>query len=116
MRSACSARGSWPHPAGSQQVADKLRAAITSGSLPPGAPLPSVRDLQAPQGIRRSALQRALTVLAGEGLGAFQAAERWRWVDGNPADSVSLHPPLSLLFNPCCLGCPVLLVLPGVSW
>jgi hypothetical protein len=33
-------------------------------------------------------------VLAGEGLGAFQAAERWRWVDGNPADSVSLHPPL----------------------
>jgi len=25
-------------------------------------------------------------------------------------------PPLSFLFNPCCLGCPVLLVLPGVSW
>ncbi len=23
---------------------------------------------------------------------------------------------LSLLFNPCCLGCLVLLVLPGVSW
>jgi len=23
---------------------------------------------------------------------------------------------LSFLFNPCCLGCPVLLVLPGVSW
>jgi len=23
---------------------------------------------------------------------------------------------LILLFNPCCLGCPVLLVLPGVSW
>jgi integrase/DNA-binding transcriptional regulator YhcF (GntR family) len=130
-----------------QQVADKLRAAITSGSLPAGSPLPSVRDLQALQGIRRSTLQHAFTVLADEGLiivrqgragvvagapdepdaagvrqwrpgrrhdcalagcqrhacrpmkpatirqvhsilsGAFQAAERWGWVDGNPAES-----------------------------
>jgi hypothetical protein len=30
--------------------------------------------------------------------------------------TLSFGPRLSFLFNPCCLGCPVLLVLPGVSW
>src|SRR5712691_2344050 len=51
-----------------EQVTGKLREAIKSGSLPAGSPLPSVRDLQALQGIRRSTLQHAFTALAGEGL------------------------------------------------
>jgi len=33
-----------------------------------------------------------------------------------PSGAGNYPPVLSFLFNPCCLGCPVLLVLPGVSW
>jgi integrase len=51
-----------------EQVAGRLRDAIGSGDLPPGCPLPSVRDLQETQGIRRSTLQRAYAALAEEGL------------------------------------------------
>jgi integrase len=51
-----------------EQVAEKLRAAILSGSLPPGADLPSVRDLQDWQDIRRTTLQRAFRGLSDEGL------------------------------------------------
>jgi hypothetical protein len=33
------------------------------------------------------------------------------------ADALEVDPgDLSFLFNPCCLGRPELLVLPGVSW
>lgn len=130
-----------------EQVAGKLRDAIQSGALPAGSLLPSVRELQACQGIRRSTLQHAFAVLADEGLivvrqgrnaavageaagdselgrrlwrpdrrhdcalagcerhvcrpmkagtirqihsilsGAFEAAQRWEWIDKNPADS-----------------------------
>jgi hypothetical protein len=130
-----------------EQAAGRLRDAIQSGELPVGSPLPSVRELQARQGVRRSTLQHAFAVLADEGLivvrqgrtavvagsspdegevagrlwrpgpghhcklagcqrhvcspmkpntirqvhsilsGAFEAARRWEWVDGNPADS-----------------------------
>lgn len=51
-----------------EQVAGRLRAAISSGSLPAGADLPSVRDLQEWQGIRRTTLQRAFRELSDEGL------------------------------------------------
>jgi integrase len=51
-----------------EQVAGKFRAAIESGSLPPGADLPSVRDLQEWQSIRRATLQRAFRGLSDEGL------------------------------------------------
>lgn len=51
-----------------QQVADGLRDAISSGLLPAGAELPSVRELQEHQGIRRSTIQRAFRELASEGL------------------------------------------------
>lgn len=51
-----------------EQAAGALRAAIESGTLPAGADIPSVRDLQAAQGIPRSTLQRAFRELADEGL------------------------------------------------
>src|SRR5262249_27174686 len=51
-----------------EHVTGKLRAAIESGSLPAGSDLPSVRDLQEWQGIRRTTLQRSLRELADEGL------------------------------------------------
>jgi integrase len=51
-----------------EQVTDRLRTAIESGSLPTGSDLPSVRDLQEWQGIRRSTLQRAFRELSAQGL------------------------------------------------
>jgi integrase len=51
-----------------EQGAEKLRAAIASGALPAGSALPSVRDLQEWQGLRRATLQRAYRKLADEGL------------------------------------------------
>jgi hypothetical protein len=51
-----------------EQVADRLRTEVESGTLPAGSDLPSVRDLQAWQGIRRTTLQRAFRELSEQGL------------------------------------------------
>jgi hypothetical protein len=51
-----------------QQVADALRAAIQTGVLPPGAPLPSMPELGALQGLPMNTLKHAFSVLAEEGL------------------------------------------------
>jgi integrase len=55
-------------PAAWEQAAGALREAIRSGVMPAGSPLPSVRELQSLQGIRRTTLQHAFSVLADEGL------------------------------------------------
>jgi integrase len=68
-----------------QEVAGKLREAIRTGILPPGSPLPSVRELAELQGIRRSTAQHALTELAGEGLISIQQG-RSSIVAGEPAE------------------------------
>lgn len=70
-----------------EQVADGIRAAIESGTLPAGADLPSVRDLQEWQGIRRTTLQRAFRELSDEGL-IFVRQGRTAVVTGDvPEDS-----------------------------
>ncbi|PZS37490.1 MAG: GntR family transcriptional regulator [Pseudonocardiales bacterium] len=51
-----------------QQIADELRARITSGTYPPGAQLPSETDLIAEFGVTRLTVRRGLAVLANEGL------------------------------------------------
>jgi integrase len=51
-----------------EQITGKLRTAIESGILSAGSDLPSVRDLQAWQGIRRTTLQRAFRELSDQGL------------------------------------------------
>ena len=51
-----------------QQVTNAVRDAIHYGMLPPGEPLPSVREMSALQGIPVATLQHALAVLADEGL------------------------------------------------
>jgi integrase len=81
-----------------QQAADKLRAAIETGELAPGDALPSVPDLAQLQGLKpgtvriqvhvckpmaKSTIHIIHSILSG----AFEAAERWEWVDRNPADS-----------------------------
>src|SRR6516225_10589613 len=51
-----------------QQVADTIRDSIGSGMLAAGDPLPSVREMSALQAVPIAALQRAVAVLADEGL------------------------------------------------
>src|SRR5689334_22049751 len=51
-----------------QRIAGDLRAAIVSGTLEPGAALPSEAALAAEYGVNRSTAREALAVLAGEGL------------------------------------------------
>src|SRR5262249_48218430 len=51
-----------------QQLADELRAAIASGELGPGDPLPSVRDLAARYRVSNTTASRAIESLKAEGL------------------------------------------------
>jgi DNA-binding transcriptional regulator YhcF (GntR family) len=51
-----------------QQVAEAIEAAIRSGMLAAGEPLPSVREMSALQAVPVATLQHALAVLANEGL------------------------------------------------
>lgn len=51
-----------------QSIADRLRAEIGSGKLPPGTRLPPEADLAARFGVNRHTLRHATRVLADEGL------------------------------------------------
>lgn len=51
-----------------QQLADLLRAEITSGRLGPGDRLPSSTRLEQQHGVSRETIRRALAVLRAEGL------------------------------------------------
>ena len=50
-----------------RQIATRLRASITAGTLSPGARLPSSRSLAAQLGIARGTVDAAYSMLAGEG-------------------------------------------------
>jgi DNA-binding transcriptional regulator YhcF (GntR family) len=69
-----------------EQVAGALREAIRSGALPAGSPLPSVRELQSLQGIRRTTLQHAFLVLADEGLIVVRRGRKAVVAGGNADD------------------------------
>jgi GntR family transcriptional regulator len=51
-----------------KQIADLLRAAITSGELAPGAQLPSEQELVDEHGVARGTVRQAITLLRSEGL------------------------------------------------
>ena len=51
-----------------QQIMENIRGAILKGELPPGARIPSVRDLAAQAQVNPNTMQRALTELEREGL------------------------------------------------
>jgi GntR family transcriptional regulator len=51
-----------------KQIADVLRAAITSGELGPGAQLPSEQELVEAHGVARGTARQAIMLLRGEGL------------------------------------------------
>ena len=50
------------------QLMDQLRRRIVSGDLPPGARLPSVRDLAAQAGVNPNTMQRAMAEMERLGL------------------------------------------------
>ena len=50
------------------QLADHLREAITAGEIAPGEALPSLAQMVQETGLSMSTVQRAVRVLAGEGL------------------------------------------------
>jgi GntR family transcriptional regulator len=51
-----------------KQIADLLRAAITSGELAPGAQLPSEQELVDEHGVARGTVRQAIMLLRSEGL------------------------------------------------
>src|SRR3954447_7970389 len=75
----------------SQQIANKLRAAILTGKFAPGDRLPSQPDLAARYGVARETVKRALDLLRAErlivsrqGSGAFVRAQTQRAVELRP--------------------------------
>jgi DNA-binding transcriptional regulator YhcF (GntR family) len=75
----------------SQQIAIKLRAAILTGRLTPGAKIPSQTELASRYGVARETVKRALDVLRAErlivtrqGSGAFVRAQTQRPVELRP--------------------------------
>lgn len=51
-----------------RQLQDQVRYAISVGQLPPGAGLPSIRDLEARLGVNRNTVRQAYLALEAEGL------------------------------------------------
>ena len=51
-----------------RQIVEQLRRMITSGHLPPGASLPSVREVAGHHAINPMTVSRAYSLLEGEGL------------------------------------------------
>jgi len=50
------------------QIIGQIKAGIISGAFPPGAKLPSVRDMAAEAGVNPNTMQRAMAELEREGL------------------------------------------------
>lgn len=51
-----------------RQVAERLRAAISSGAIPAGEPLPGIRGLAEDLGVNPNTVQKAVASLEREGL------------------------------------------------
>ena len=66
------------------QLVEKIKLAIISGQLPPGARLSSVRDLAMEAGVNPNTMQRALQELEREGL-VFSQRTAGRFVTENDA-------------------------------
>lgn len=84
----------------SQQIADRVRAAILTGKLAPGDKLPSQPDLATHYGVARETVKRALDPLRAErlivtrqGSGAFVRAKTQRAVELRPHIEAAFEQP-----------------------
>lgn len=75
-----------------QQVSDRIKRAISTGSLRPGARLPSSRSLATQLSISRATVELAYSILAGEGYLTRQNAAGTR-VAARPIDLPVRHAP-----------------------
>jgi DNA-binding GntR family transcriptional regulator len=60
-----------------QQLADIIRAQITTGEIQPRRPLPSIRTLCETYGVARATAVKAVGVLADEGLVRMVPGRGW---------------------------------------
>jgi len=81
-------------PRASELVAEKLRSLIVTGEVPPGAGLPSEKELVAQLGVSRATLREALRMLESEGLIATRPGPKGGIVVQKPGDLhlKKLHP------------------------
>ena len=73
-----------------RQLLDQVRRMVCSGQLPPGTPLPSIRDLALLHAINPMTISKAYSLLEAEGL-----LERHRGKPMTVANQSAARPPLS---------------------
>ena len=61
-------RDTRPDPRRYRQMADEVRALITSGDIAPGRPAPTISELSGKHGCARQTAAKALRLLEDEGL------------------------------------------------
>lgn len=101
-----------------RQIEDQLRAKIQSGTLRPGARMPSTRDLAAELGVSRPIVVEAYAQLAAEGYLTLRQGARPRVADSfqpcAPSSPLSLTPSAPRIdFLP---GVPDLSAFPRAAW
>jgi DNA-binding GntR family transcriptional regulator len=79
-----------------RQLADALRAQITSGELPPGSHLPSESYLQASYDVSRDVARAAIAALRGEGLVVTERGRQSFVRKHLPLERVSAPPDASI--------------------
>jgi DNA-binding FadR family transcriptional regulator len=80
----------------SRRLADTLRAEIRNGTYPPGAQMPSYRQLRDVHHVAQNTAQAAVRLLAAEGLVEIRPA-RGAYVRENPDEDPDLHAELASL-------------------
>jgi DNA-binding FadR family transcriptional regulator len=80
----------------SRRLADALRAEIRNGTYPPGARMPSYRQLRDVHHVAQNTAQAAVRLLAAEGLVDIRPA-RGAYVRENPDEGSDLHAELASL-------------------
>jgi DNA-binding transcriptional regulator YhcF (GntR family) len=66
------------------QIAERIRAQIASGELPPGGKIPTVREIAETAGVNPNTVQRALSELESSALVASERGNGGRYVSANP--------------------------------
>jgi DNA-binding transcriptional regulator YhcF (GntR family) len=66
------------------QIAERIRAQIASGELPPGGKIPTVREIAETAGVNPNTVQRALSELESSALVASERGNGGRFVSANP--------------------------------
>jgi DNA-binding transcriptional regulator YhcF (GntR family) len=66
------------------QIAERIRAQIASGELPPGGKIPTVREIAETAGVNPNTVQRALSELESSALVAAERGNGGRYVSANP--------------------------------